>query len=66
MANKSKLSPVAWAMRYSRIVIMVTCVLIAVGIYGLYDINKNEFPTITIRQGVVVAVYPGASALEIE
>lgn len=66
MANKSKLSAVAWAMRYSRIVIMVTCVLIAVGIYGLYDINKNEFPTITIRQGVVVAVYPGASAQEIE
>ncbi len=66
MANKQKLSMAAWAMRYHRIVIMLMCLLIAFGIYGLYDINKNEFPTITIRQGVVVAVYPGASAQEVE
>ncbi len=57
---------VEWAMRYHKIVIMITCVLIAYGIYGLYGIRKNEFPDITIRQGVVVAVYPGASALEVE
>ena len=53
-------------MHYHQIVIMVTCVLIAFGIWGLVDINKNEFPDITIRQGVVVAVYPGASAMDVE
>ena len=53
-------------MHYRQIVIMVACVLIAFGIWGLSDINKNEFPDITIRQGVVVAVYPGASAMEVE
>lgn len=66
MAKKNKLNLVAWAMRYHSIVLMVTCILIAFGIFGLYDINKNEFPTFTIRQGVVIAVYPGASAQEIE
>ncbi len=60
------MNPVEWAMRYHKIVILITCVLIAFGIYGLYGIRKNEFPDITIRQGVVVAVYPGSSALEVE
>ncbi len=66
MEEKRKINLVEWAMRYRKIVIMITCVLIAFGIYGLYGIRKNEFPDITIRQGVVVAVYPGASALEVE
>lgn len=66
MEQKSKNGIVQWTMRYHKIVIMITCVLIAFGIYGLYGIRKNEFPDITIRQGVVVAVYPGASALEVE
>ena len=43
-------------MHYRQIVIMITCVLIVFGFYGFYSIRKNEFPDITIRQGVVVAV----------
>jgi len=66
MAQKNKMNLVEWAMHYRQIVIMITCVLIAFGFYGLYGIRKNEFPDITIRQGVVVAVYPSASALEVE
>ena len=66
MANSKKRNIVEWTMHYHQIVIMVTCVLIAFGIWGLSDINKNEFPDITIRQGVVVAVYPGASAMDVE
>ena len=54
------------AMHYRQIVMLVTVVLIVFGIYGLYSINKNEFPNITIRQGVVVAVYPGKTAIEVE
>lgn len=53
-------------MHYRQIVIMITCVFIAFGFWGLYDINKNEFPDLTIHQGVVVAVYPGASSEEVE
>jgi len=65
MAQKKR-NIVEWAMHYRQIIIMIACVLIAYGIYGLYGIKKNEFPDITIRQGVVVAVYPGASALDVE
>ena len=54
------------AMHYRQIVMLVTVVLLVFGVFGLYSINKNEFPNITIRQGVVVAVYPGKTAAEVE
>lgn len=57
---------VEWAMHYRQIVILVVCGLIAFGIYGLSEINKNEFPDFTVRQGLVIAAYPGATAEEIE
>ena len=66
METKKNRNIVEWAMHYHQIVLMITTVLIVFGIVGLYKINKNEFPQVTIRQGVVVAVYPGVSALDIE
>lgn len=57
---------VEWAMHYRQIVILVTCCMIALGIYGLKDMRKNEFPDFTIRQGIVIAAYPGASSSDIE
>ena len=36
------------------------------GIYGMYVMPKDEFPAFTIRQGVVIAVYPGATTEEVE
>lgn len=53
-------------MKYRRVVILVTVVLIAFGIYALKMMDKNEFPGFTIREGVIAAVYPGASAEQIE
>lgn len=63
---KKKRNIVEWAMHYRQIVILLTCVLVAFGIFGLENIKKNEFPDFTVRQGVVMAVYPGASASEVE
>ena len=57
---------VEWAMHYRQIVILITAVLVAFGVYALGKMNKNEFPDFTIRQGVVAAVYPGASISEME
>ena len=57
---------VEWAMHYRQIVILITAVLVAFGMFALSKINKNEFPDFTVRQGVVVAVYPGATVNEME
>ena len=51
---------------HHRIVILLVTVLMICGVYALQYINKNEFPDFTIRQGIVVAVYPGADALQVE
>lgn len=64
--EKKKLGIVEWAMHYRYIVILIASCLIAFGVYGLGKMNKNEFPDFTIRQGVVVAVYPGATAADVE
>lgn len=57
---------VKWGYQYHNVVILVVCVLIAFGIYALEKMNKNEFPDFTIREGVLVAVYPGATSAEME
>lgn len=53
-------------LKYRKEVILLVCVLIAFGIYALKVMDKNEFPTFTIREGVVAAVYPGATVEQIE
>lgn len=53
-------------MKYRKEVILLVCVLIAFGIYALKEMDKNEFPSFTIREGVVAAVYPGATVEQIE
>ena len=53
-------------MRNFRITFLIVGCLFAFGIYGLVHIPKQEFPEYTIRQGVVVGVYPGATSEEVE
>ena len=53
-------------MRNFRIAFLIVGCLFAFGIYGLVHIPKQEFPEYTIRQGVVVGVYPGATSEEVE
>ncbi len=53
-------------MRNSRIIYAIVAVLVVFGIFALGRMNKDEFPKVTIRQGLVVAFYPGATAQEVE
>ncbi len=54
------------AMQHHNIIIAICTVLVIFGFYCLPNLNKDEFPQFTIRQGVVAAIYPGASAQEVE
>ena len=56
-----KMSLQEWSMHYRQIIRLLVSCMVAFGIYGLVNINKNEFPNFTIRQGIVVAVYPGVT-----
>lgn len=56
----------AWPIKNYRISSLLTILLLIFGIYGIYVMPKDEFPPFTLRQGVVVAVMPGATSEEIE
>ena len=53
-------------MRHHGLVMALFLGLMAFGIWSLPRMNKDEFPQFTIRQGLVVALYPGATASEVE
>ena len=53
-------------MRHHGLVMALFLGLMAFGIWSLPQMNKDEFPQFTIRQGLVVAIYPGATAQEVE
>ena len=55
-----------WPLEHYSISLLIIGILFVMGIYGMYVMPKDEFPHATIRQGVVVAVYPGASSEEVE
>ena len=55
-----------WPLEHSSISLLIVGILFVMGIYGMWDMPKDEFPHATIRQGVVVAVYPGATSEEVE
>ena len=57
---------VGWLMRNYRITSLLIVLLFIFGLFGFDKMAKAEFPDFVIRQGVVVAVYPGATAEEVE
>ena len=57
---------VRWAVRERKVVYLLVALLIAVGGIGLAKMNKDEFPTFVIKQGLVAGIYPGATAAEVE
>ena len=63
---KEKMSWLKWPLEHYPISLLIVAILFVMGIYGMYVMPKDEFPHATIRQGVVVAVYPGATSEEVE
>ena len=64
MGNKMKW--LKWPLEHYPISLLIIGIFFVLGIFGMYDMPKDEFPHATIRQGVVVAVYPGATTEEVE
>lgn len=50
------------AMANSKIIFLLVGMLVVCGIFGLKQMNKQEFPEFTVRFGIVAGIYPGASA----
>ena len=57
---------VKWAVNEKKIVYLFVLALCVAGLVGLKHMNKDEFPTFEIKQGLVAGIYPGATAAEVE
>ena len=55
-----------WPLEHYPISLLIVGILFVLGIFGMWNMPKDEFPQATIRQGVVIAVYPGATSEEVE
>ena len=63
---EQKINWLKWPLEHYSITLLIIIIFFALGIYGMYVMPKDEFPAFTIRQGVVIAVYPGATTEEVE
>ena len=64
--SRKRISFLEATLANAKIVFIIVGLLVAMGIYGLFHMNKDEYPGFVIRQGIVAAVYPGASATDVE
>lgn len=54
------------ALKYKHLTLAILLVLFALGINSLLNMPRREDPKITIRQGLVIASYPGANSTQVE
>ena len=55
-----------WALNNTKLLIFLLIVLVVGGGISYYNMSKLEDPEITVKQAVVVTVYPGATAYQVE
>ncbi|HML84160.1 MAG TPA: efflux RND transporter permease subunit, partial [Bacteroidales bacterium] len=64
--NKPKSNWIEWAMINRQVIYSIVAVFVALGVYGLLNMPRQEFPDFVIRQGLVIGVFPGATSQEVE
>ena len=57
---------VEFSVKNKSIIILIVAFLVLFGVYALIRMPKQEFPVFSIRQGLVVGVYPGATSEQVE
>jgi multidrug efflux pump subunit AcrB len=57
---------IEWAMEYHVFPLALSAILVLLGLSGLFNMPRNEFPDFTIRQGLIIGQYPGASSKQVE
>ena len=60
------MNPIKSSLRYPSVVLVLTVMMVAVGVYALMRMQRTEDPTVTIRTGLVIAEYPGATSEQVE
>lgn len=64
--SRKRRGVVEWTMHNHKIVLLLVAFLVGLGIFALPNMPKKEYPDFTIRNALVVGVYPGASSEQVE
>lgn len=64
--SKKKRGVVEWTMHHHKIVLLLVVFLVGLGIYALPKMPKKEYPDFTIRNALVLGIYPGASTEQVD
>ncbi|UGU17311.1 efflux RND transporter permease subunit [Sinomicrobium kalidii] len=54
------------SLKYPQVTISVLVIVFAAGAYSLFTMPRREDPKITVRQGLVLAFFPGANSAQVE
>jgi multidrug efflux pump subunit AcrB/outer membrane protein TolC len=57
---------IKFSLRYPAVTLLLTAAVIIVGIHAFLKMQRTEDPSITIRTGIVAAMYPGATSEQVE
>lgn len=63
---KRKYSVIEWTLKHTIIVLLLITSMVLFGIIAIIEMPRQEFPGYTIRQGVIIGVFPGATTEEVE
>lgn len=68
MKNSSSRKPniIELAMKYHEVTLAVFIIALVGGVYSLLTMPRSEDPDVTVRQGVLVYIYPGADVQQVE
>ena len=56
----------AWSIKHKQIIYFFMFLCLVMGIYSYNSLGRSEDPSFTIKQMVVSAAWPGATAKEVE
>jgi multidrug efflux pump subunit AcrB len=54
------------ALKNRQVIYLLTSIVVLLGLHALLEMPRREDPQITIRTGLVIAGYPGATAEQVE
>src|SRR5512139_556246 len=60
------MNPIKSSLRYPTVTVILTVLMVIVGLRAFFEMQRTEDPQITIRTGLVIALYPGATSEQVE
>ena len=60
------MNPIRSVLARHRVVVVISLILLGLGVHALLTMPRRSTPEITIYQGLVVALYPGATTEQVE